>query len=515
VEEGDATLPAPPALPGGHMAILDLDQVSKSFLGVRALDRVSLRVRRGEVHALVGENGAGKSTIVNLIGGVFQPDGGTIWFDEKALNLRDPADSLRQGIAIIHQESTIVPGLSVAENIFLGRLPTRGGGLVDWKKLDRRAQKVLAQVGLDIDPQTPVEHLAIGGQQGVEIARAIALRPKLLIMDEPTSALTENEIKRLFEVIRRLEAEGLTVIFISHHLEEIWQIADRLTVLRDGQLVFTKSAREVSPSELAVAMIGHALKPDAEKAGPGPSTQGAMALEVRGLSNHHLQDINFGLRKGEVVGLAGVLGSGRTELLRAIYGADPIGSGAILLNGKRILVDSPATALLFGIFLVPEDRKQDALCSTMTVAENITLPYISRLSQLGWVMRRRQAALVDGYIDRLKIKTPRRSQPVAYLSGGNQQKTVLARWLSMKPRVLLLDQPTRGVDIGAKEEIYQLTRELASSGVAVVFVATEISELLRVCDRICVMRNGRIIQEFSSAGHTEHDVFLASIGEAS
>jgi ribose transport system ATP-binding protein len=514
VGKGDSTPEAPPALPGGHIAILELHDVSKSFLGVRALDLVSMRVRRGEVHALVGENGAGKSTIVNLIGGVFQPDGGSIWFDNAALHLRDPADSLRQGIAIIHQESTVVRGLSIAENIFLGRLPKRGGGLVDWSELDRKARKVLAQVGLDIDPQTPVENLAIGGQQGVEIARAIALQPKLLIMDEPTSALTENEIKRLFEVIRRLKAEGLTVIFISHHLEEIWQIADRLTVLRDGQVVFTKSAPEVSPSELAVAMIGHALTLDAAGAGGKPSPQEAMTLEVRGLSNRHLRDINFILRKGEVVGLAGVLGSGRTELLRALYGADPVTAGAILLQGKRILVDSPATALLFGIFLVPEDRKLDALCSTMTVAENITLPYISRLSQLGWVMRRKQAALVDRYIERLKIKTPRRNQPVVYLSGGNQQKTVLARWLSMKPRILLLDQPTRGVDIGAKEEIYQLTRELASSGVSVVFVATEISELLRVCDRICVMRNGSIIREFASVGHTEHDVFLASIGES-
>jgi ABC-type sugar transport system ATPase subunit len=267
VGKGDSTPEAPPALPGGHIAILELHDVSKSFLGVRALDLVSMRVRRGEVHALVGENGAGKSTIVNLIGGVFQPDGGSIWFDNAALHLRDPADSLRQGIAIIHQESTVVRGLSVAENIFLGRLPKRGGGLVDWSELDRKARKVLAQVGLDIDPQTPVENLAIGGQQGVEIARAIALQPKLLIMDEPTSALTENEIKRLFEVIRRLKAEGLTVIFISHHLEEIWQIADRLTVLRDGQVVFTKSAPEVSPSELAVAMIGHALTLDAAGAG--------------------------------------------------------------------------------------------------------------------------------------------------------------------------------------------------------------------------------------------------------
>jgi ribose transport system ATP-binding protein len=333
-------------------------------------------------------------------------------------------------------------------------------------------------------------------------------------MDEPTSALTENEIKRLFEVIRRLKAEGLTVIFISHHLEEIWQIADRLTVLRDGEVVVTKSAREVSPSELAIAMIGHALTVDSEKGRERPSTVGEMALEVRGLSTHHVQNVNLGLRKGEVVGLAGVLGSGRTELLRALFGADPLTAGAILLHGKRVLIDSPATALLYGIYLVPEDRKADALCSTMTVAENITLPYVSRLSQFGWVNRRKQAALVDRYIDRLRIKTPRRSQPVAYLSGGNQQKTVLARWLSMQPRVLLLDQPTRGVDIGAKEEIYQLTRELATSGVAVVFVATEISELLRVCDRICVMRNGRIIQELNTAGHTEHDVFLASIGEA-
>lgn len=494
--------------------ILELNDVSKSFLGVRALLAVRLAIRRGEVHALVGENGAGKSTVVNLIGGVFQPDGGTIGFDGDVIRLRNPRDSLRRGIAIIHQESALVPGLSVAENVFLGRLPRRAGGLIDWVKLRRLTQKVLDQVGLDTDPAASVESLSIGGQQGVEIARAIGLKPKLLVMDEPTSALSENEVQRLFDVIRRLKTEGLTVVFISHHLEEIWQIADRVTVLRDGQVVLTRFAREVSAPELAVAMIGHAVALDAGRRAHG-STTGEIVLETRGLSNGQLQDINLEVRTGEVVGIAGTLGSGRTELLRALYGADPVMRGEVFLRGRRILVDSPATALLYGISLVPEDRKFEALCLTMSLAENVTLPFLSRISRLGWVMRRAQAALVDRYIQRLKIKTPRRSQLVAYLSGGNQQKVVLARWLSMNPRVLLLDQPTRGVDIGAKEEIYRITRELAKSGTAVIFVATELSELIRVCDRIYVLRSGHIVREFDAAACTEHDVFLASIGEHS
>lgn len=491
-------------------AILELKGVSKSFPGVRALDRASVAIRREEVHALLGENGAGKSTIVNLIAGVASPDEGQIVLDREQVEFRNPRDSIQAGIGVIYQELMLVHELSVAENIFLGRLPRRRGAMVNWAELRRRARAILGRLGVDVDPSVAVSSLSTGAQQQVEIARALALAPKILVMDEPTSALTEHEVERLFEVIGKLKEDGLTVIFISHRLEEVWGIADRVTILRDGKVVLTQPTGELTRAGLAEAMVGHELRGGDDR----PPSIGEPALRVRNLSNHRLRDISLEIRRGEIVGIAGALGSGRTELLRAIYGLDPIDAGQIVVNQTHVAITSPRAAIRYRIFLVPEDRKLEGLVLGMSVAENITLPYLDRLGRAGFVSRRTQAEIVDKLIERLRIRTPHRGQRVAYLSGGNQQKAVLARWLALKPRILLLDQPTRGLDIGAKEEVYEIIRELTEQGVAVVFVATELPELLELCHRIYVLREGQVVREFDAGKCSEKDVFLAAVGEA-
>lgn len=508
----------------GPRPILELREVSKAFPGVQALDRVSVRVLEGEVHALLGENGAGKSTMVSLIAGVNSPDAGTIDLAGEPVTFSGPRDSLEKGVAVIYQELSLVPELSVAENIFLGRLPRGRFAAIDWTELRRRALEILERIGLDADPGTPVVNLSTGEQQQVEIARALSMNPKLLLMDEPTSALAEQEVRHLFDVIRKLRAEGLTVIFISHRLEEVWEITDRMTVLRDGKFVFTKATAEITQSQLAEAMVGRKLpisqsgKAETGLVGGGggdtdATNAGTVVLAVRGLSNTALRNVDIEVGRGEIVGLAGALGSGRTELLRTIYGADSISSGHIFIEGTEAAIRSPANAINYGIYLVPEDRKQDGLVLNMSVADNMTLPYLDRLSSAGFISRRQRAEVADRFVTKLRIKTPGREQRVVYLSGGNQQKTILARWLSMRPRVLLLDQPTRGVDIGAKEEIYELVRELATSGVGILFVATELPELLRLCDRIYVLRNGGIAREFVASRCSEEDIFLAASGE--
>lgn len=489
--------------------ILELREVSKSFPGVQALEQANVSVLKGEVHALLGENGAGKSTMVNLIAGVYTPDEGELILDGENVRLRDPRDSLDKGIAIIPQERMLVPELSIAENIFLGRLPKRMYVAVGWPELQWQAKQLLKRVGLHSEPDTMVNQLPAGAQQQVEIARAIAMNPKLLIMDEPTSSLTKREVRTLFEIIRKLKEESLTVIFISHQLEEVWEIADRITVLRDGKVALTHATVEFSQSQAAEAMVGHEVGSSSRSK---RSIAADQVLTIRGLNNSKLRDVNIEVHCGEIVGLAGILGSGRTELLRAIYGADSITTGEILIENAKVSIKTPVSAIRYGVFLVPEDRGQEGLLSGMSVADNVTLPYLDQLSNFGFTSRRGQANVVDRFVDRLKIRTPGRNQQVNNLSGGNQQKTVLARWLSMNPHILLLDEPTRGVDIGAKEEIYELMQELSESGVAIVFVATELPELLSTCDRIYAIRNGRVTQEFVASDCSEEELFLAASG---
>jgi len=490
--------------------ILELQNITKRFPGVTALDDVSVAIYPGEVHALLGENGAGKSTLMNIVGGIYRPDGGQILLDGAPVRFRSPEDSIDAGIAFIHQELSLVPALSVAENLFLGHLSRRRmTRLVDWERVFSDARAVLQRNALDLDPHIPVRELSTGLQQQVEIARALALNPKVVIMDEPTSALSEHEVGILLQTIRRLASEGIAIIFISHHMDEVRQIADRLTVLRDGKHILTKLLKAVTSEELAEAMLGHALETQMVR----PSSTQTPALTVRGFSSvGAFADIDFHVYQGEIVGIAGLLGAGKTELLRAVFGADRPDSGELLIDDQPVTIQSPRDAIRHGIFLVPEDRRHDGLVGVMSVAENITLPYLSRVSRAGFLNKRQMAGLVDDYIQRLSVRTPNRDQKLMNLSGGNQQKVILARWLSMEPRILLMDQPTRGIDIGAKEEIYQLMYNLAQSGVAIVFVGTEIPELLRICNRIYVMRSGKMVAELEGAQCTEQDLHLATVG---
>ena len=491
--------------------ILELRNISKAFPGVQALRNAALSVERGEVHALLGGNGAGKSTLVNIIAGRFPPDEGEILIDGQVVRLNQPRDSIAQGISVIYQELVLVPELSVAENIFLGRLPKKNGTMVDWRRLESQAADALGRLGLDIDPGALVSRLSTGAQQQVEIARAITANPKILIMDEPTSALTEHEVERLFQVVRVLKAQGITVIFISHHLDEVWEITDRMTVLRDGTVVMTELTPDVSAATLAEAIVGHEVPAIRARTS---QRQKEEALAVDGVFNDRLRDVSLTLNKGEVVGLAGALGAGRTEIFNAIYGIDPVQSGEIRLSGRPIAPAGPADAIREGIYLVPEDRKGAGLILNMSVVDNITLPYLSDVSAAGFVARGRQAGVARRMVDQLGIKTPGVRQRLVNLSGGNQQKTVLARWMSMEPKVLLLDQSTRGLDIQAKEEVYSLVRGLAERGVAILFAATELAEFIQVCDRLYVIRDGEIVREFpSAAACTEKEILLASIAD--
>jgi len=487
--------------------VLELSDISKSFPGVNVLNGVNFALRAGEIHALLGENGAGKSTLVNLIGGVFPPDAGEIRIMGRPVHLKGPHDSIRNGISIIHQELSLVPDLSVAENIFLGRFPD---GWVNWRKLHRQAEEILERIGLSIHPGTPVRYLSTGKQQLVEIARAIAFHPRILIMDEPTSALTEYEVQTLFGIIRRLSSEGLAVIYITHHMDEVWELSHKVTVLRDGRVIFTKDIEECTPHDIAEAMLGHKLAGERKRR----LMTGDTVLEVRNLSaKGRFRDVNIRIAGGEIVGIAGQLGAGKTELIRAIYGADPFDAGEIIVAGETVKFGSPRDSILRGMYMVPENRKSGGLVLDMNVGENMTLPYLDKISRLGFLSQKKQHEIVDSYIRKLNIKTTGADKKIRYLSGGNQQKVILSRWIGMNPRILLLDQPTRGIDIGSKEEIYEIMHQLAESGVGILFVATETHELLRVCDRIYVMRDGMIVREFHGEECTEKDLALAMLGE--
>jgi ABC-type sugar transport system ATPase subunit len=499
---------APPARAADD-PLLSLEGVTKRFPGTVALDGASFTLRAGEVHGLLGENGAGKSTVVNLIGGILRPDDGRILVRGTPVEFTRPRDSLAQGIALIHQELSLLEDLSVAENVFVGRLPRRGPR-VDWAALRRRTAGALDRIGLRVDPDCPVRLLSTGEQQQGEVAKALAREPDLLVMDEPTSALGEHDAQQLLDIVRKLAADGLAVLFISHRMAEIRAVTDRITVLRNGSVVLTRPTEGLSAGELAEAMMGRQV----DTVRRGASAPGPPALVLRGVTTAEVADVDLEIRQGEIVGLAGAMGAGRTELMRAIYGADHLVRGELALGGQPVRVGSPADAVRLGIFLVPEDRKREGLILGMSAADNVALPYLGHLARAGLVSRPAQAAIVDRLVERLGIKVASLRQPVRELSGGNQQKIILARWLSMSPRVLLFDQPTRGLDLGAKEDVYRIAGDLAEAGVAVLFVATELPELLRVCDRIYVMRDRRVAAELRASECTEHDLFLATAGEA-
>ncbi len=483
--------------------------IRKAFPGVVALDGVDLEVRRGEVHVLLGENGAGKSTLMKILSGGERRDAGVITIDDVTMALATPRAARDAGVAIIHQELALVPQMTVAENIFLGRAPARHG-FVDHARMASESAALLARIGADVDPQALVGTLSIAQQQLVEIARALSLEARILIMDEPTSALTERETERLFGVIRGLTARGTAVIYISHRLDEIFAIGDRITVLRDGRHVATQVVRTADRRQLVRLMADREVQDRV----PGRLRDaGAARLQVEGLSRHGaLHDVSFRVHAGEIVGFAGLLGAGRTEMARAIFGLDAIDGGTIRVDGRLITIATPRQAIAAGIGFVTEDRKREGLVLERSVRDNIALPILQLLSRLGLVRRVAEHDAATDAVRDLRIRTPSVQQLARNLSGGNQQKVVLAKWLATGARILFLDEPTRGVDVGAKQEIHQLIEALAASGVAIVLMSSELPEVLALADRVLVMREGRIAGEFVRDDATAERVMACAVG---
>ncbi|MFL5760022.1 MAG: sugar ABC transporter ATP-binding protein [Thermomicrobiales bacterium] len=504
--------PESPAVPNSdHDAelqplVLELRGISKRFPGVVALDEVSFDLRRGEAHVLVGENGAGKSTLVKILSGIYQPDEGEILLDGQPIALKDPHSAQTLGISTVHQELNLIPHLDVGKNIFLGREPIRAGaGVIDWLELYEEARDQLLALGITLDPHTQVRRLGVALQQMTEIAKALVAKARVLILDEPTAAITAEEAEILFRLVDKLKAQGTAIIFISHHLEDATRVGDRVTVLRDGRYVATLPIAEASPRHLIRLMVGRELTQQFPKQPPNP---GAVALRVNGLNRTGvLHDVSLEVRRGELVGIAGLVGAGRTELARALFGIDKLDSGEIEINGLAVKISSPGVAIKQRMALLPEDRKQHGLVLALSVADNIAVAAPGNLpSPPGLVLPSRRAKAAHRFIDALRIKTPSARQKVMYLSGGNQQKVVLAKWLLTQADIFMFDEPTRGIDVGAKVEVYRLMNELLANGAAIVMISSELPEVLGMSDRILVMRGGRIVAELDGPIATQEVV---------
>lgn len=487
---------------------LRMTNISKSFAGVHALRGVQLELHSGEVHALLGENGAGKSTLVKVITGVHQPDTGEIYLNDRRIHLGDPREAAAQGISAIYQELSIFPDLDIAENIFVGRRPTLVSGLVDWRKIYREAEQLLSSLGVRLNLKTKARYLSIAQQQMIEIARALSVNARILVMDEPTSALTLNEVADLFLIVRRLRETGTAILFISHRLEELFEIADKVTVLRDGGYVDTRAMDDVTQEDLIRMMVGRTIKDLFPKK---DVEAGEVVLRVKNLTRKGIfKNVSFELRKGEILGIAGLVGAGRTEVSQAIFGVAPADEGTIEIEGQSVRITNPGQAMQHGLALVPEDRQQHGLVLPMDITENVTLPILSHFSSRGRLIMKgaRQAAYEAS--SRLEVKATTVWQKARELSGGNQQKVVLAKWLSTNPRILILDEPTRGIDIGTKAAVHRLMSELAAQGIAILMISSELPEILGMSDRILVMHEGRVTGLFSRSEATQEKIMLAA-----
>ena len=483
--------------------LLSMERIAKAYPGVQALAGVDLHLARGEVLALLGENGAGKSTLMKILGGAVRPDAGRIVIDGVERTFRSPQDALRAGVAVIHQEFNLVPALGAADNIFLGQEIARGLpglGVVDTRAQRRRAGGILARLGADFDPDTPCGALSVAGQQLVEIAKALVSGARILVMDEPSAALSAPEVEALHGVIREMKRDGTGIVYVSHRLEEIARVCDRVTVLRDGRQAGGAAVADVGRGDLIRMMVGRELKEEFPRRESRP---GGDRLVVEGLSRGTaVRGVSFTARRGEVLAITGLVGSGRTEVLRLLFGADARDSGSVRLDGRPLHPRSPAAAIAAGIGLLPEDRKLQGLVLGLSVRANVALPNLARLSRSGVVRRAEERRVCGEYVEKLRIKAPRQETAVRGLSGGNQQKVVLAKWLARNCEVLLFDEPTRGVDVGAKVEIYRLMNDLAAAGKVVVMVSSDLPEVLGMADRIVVMHDGRVtgrIDDASSA----------------
>ncbi len=473
--------------------ILEVRQICKSFPGVRVLKSVNLGIWPGEVHALMGENGAGKSTLMKILAGAYRPDSGEILLDSKPVQLRTPHEARMAGIGIIYQELTVAPNLTVSGNVFLGSELKRFGFMKDTAQMDRKTQEVLDRLGARFKATQRAAHLAVAEQQQVEIARALFYKSRILVMDEPTAALSDRETDRLFAVVRQLRSEGMAIIYISHRMAEVYELADRLSVLRDGEYVGELKRLEFSADKVIEMMVGRRLEDFYEH---NKHSAGSVVLDVKNMSDgDRVKKANFQLRQGEVLGLAGLVGAGRTELARLIFGADKRKSGEVYLDGKKLQIDQPKDAIRAGIGYVPEDRKLQGVFLQMTSGENITMNILGRCATGGILNFKRLTDRANAEVKAMRVRTASLKQRAGGLSGGNQQKLLLARWLEINPRVLILDEPTRGVDVGAKAEIYVLIQQLLEKGMAVLFISSELPEIVGVCDRVLVMREGEITGE--------------------
>jgi rhamnose transport system ATP-binding protein len=492
-------------------AVLAMRGVSKRFGATRALDGVSLELRPGEVHALVGENGAGKSTLIKVMTGIHPADEGEVLLDGEPVSLSNAADAQRHGIAAIYQEPLIFPDLSVAENVFIGHRDQ--GRVVRWRRMCADAEEILARLDVHLDPRMPADGLPVAAQQAIEIAKAISLDVRVLIMDEPTAALSAHEVERLFRQVRQLRDAGVAVLFISHRLDEVLAIADRVTVFRDGRHISTRERGQVTQGQLVSDMVGRDMSDFFART---EHHAGDVVLQVRELGRTGtFSGVSFDVRRGEVLGLAGLVGAGRTDVALALFGIAPAETGTIELDGEPITVASPRQALEHGIAYLSEDRRHVGLSLTQSLTANITLPALRRYtSRLGLVDAAAERRVADEFRRRLDIRTPGLSQAVGLLSGGNQQKTMLAKWLNMEPKVLVLDEPTRGIDVGAKADVHHLVDDLARAGMAVVLISSDLPEVLAMSDRVLVMREGRQTGLFERAEATEERVMTAAVGAA-
>ncbi|WP_407313322.1 sugar ABC transporter ATP-binding protein [Desulfosporosinus sp. SB140] len=490
--------------------LLVMEGISKSFSGVTVLDNVQFSLRQGEVHALMGENGAGKSTLMKILAGIYSKDTGSVQIEGTESAATSPKIAQQLGVAIIHQELNMIPDLSIRENMFLGReLKWGHTGFVNQALMRSEAKDYLNQLGMDLNPDGLVGELSVGQQQMVEIAKALSMKAKILVLDEPTAALTKREIEKLFQLIERLKAQGVGMIYISHRMEEIFQISDRITVLRDGRYIGTRETKVTTMDELVQMMVGREIK---ERFPKVETEIGEELLRVEGLSQEgKLYDINLSVRAGEILGIAGLMGAGRTELTKALFGVEKC-QGKIFVNGKSVSLKNPREAIKAGLALITEDRKGEGLISDLSVRENLALPNLRSLSKFGFISHRMEGDFVRESISKLKVKVHNSEQWVSSLSGGNQQKVVIGKWLATRPKVLILDEPTRGVDIGAKREIYDLMNQLVQTGAAIIMISSELPEVLGMSDRILVMHEGRITGEFSRENATQEAIMVAATG---
>jgi L-arabinose transport system ATP-binding protein len=497
--------------PSSAPEVLRIRGVSKAFPNVQALDDISLDVRPGEVLAFLGENGAGKSTLLKILNGDYQPDAGTLTMDGQELRFSGPREARAAGIRVIYQEPEIIPGVDVAENIYAGELPRRGL-FVDRRELNERVRRDLVEYGFEgVLPRNRMgDELSSAQRQLVEIMRAVKSRMRVLALDEPTSSLTDEEVERLFALVRRLRSEGVAIIYVSHRLQEILRLADRVAILRDGRLVLVKQASELTEDEIVRNMVGRDL---GEVFKRRPAATDRVVLRATDIRSDYHRGVSFEIRAGEIVGFAGLIGAGRSELAKVLFGELPMISGGVEVDGRPVTIRQPVDAIGHGVGFAPEDRKREGLVLIRSVLENTTLAILRRLCRFRIIQRRLERRVAADFVSRLNVRTPSLDQEVGKLSGGNQQKVVLARWLAARPKVLILDEPTRGIDVGAKAEIYRLIDQLANDGLGIMFISSELPEILGMSDRIYVMQGGRITGELPGPGTTEEQVLALAMHE--